>query len=511
MHNPQGNKAVVNFVYRKPVVILLIGILVSLIVHLPFVNEPPYSQHVWRQALTLGVADNFYNEDMNILYPRVDNRMERDGVTGMHFPLYEWLCAALYQVFGPVFPVHRLLSFFFGILGAVGMYLLTDNLFRNKLVAAFASWFYIWSPELFYDHFIALPDVIALPAVIWGLYLFLRAWERRNTPVFYFLLMFSALALLLGGLVKLQYLGVGFFIAGLLWNDRKNIKVKELFSLAVFGAVAVLPALAWYRRSGKMIEESGLADVGLELKPAESLEKAFSTLGRNLWADIPETILGWLAFACLFFTLFLVVRNRKWRSPSSLPWILAGIGYFIYHIMELRVLDHHQYYMLPYLVFLLPLAGYGAHRLTAQRAWLLLTVILLIHPALTLARMLPSRFANGNKMIPAEFYNSEQRNALRNALPDTVPVFAGPDESLCIYFYFLGKHGWVFRNGQELSKKFGGVPYLDKGRSNGCLYLYTSDEKVLTDSFVRSRIDTTVLITGRFHLVKLVEPDSTSD
>ena len=69
--------------------------------------------HVWRQCNTLAVARNYYQEDMNILKPRVDHRKGTDGVTGMAFPLYEYLLASIYKEFGFKPYTHRFLQLFF--------------------------------------------------------------------------------------------------------------------------------------------------------------------------------------------------------------------------------------------------------------------------------------------------------------------------------------------------------------------------------------------------------------
>jgi hypothetical protein len=38
----------------------------------------------------LAVARNFHEESSNILEPRVYRCGEENGITGMHFPAYEW-------------------------------------------------------------------------------------------------------------------------------------------------------------------------------------------------------------------------------------------------------------------------------------------------------------------------------------------------------------------------------------------------------------------------------------
>jgi hypothetical protein len=104
---------------------------INLFLHLPFMNLPPQSIHVWRQCSTLAVARNFYEEDMNILKPRLDDRMDRDGVTGMQFPSYEYLVALGYELFGEHNWVYRSVSFPIYCLGSWVIYELFFILFQS--------------------------------------------------------------------------------------------------------------------------------------------------------------------------------------------------------------------------------------------------------------------------------------------------------------------------------------------------------------------------------------------
>ena len=89
----------------------VISFILSFSTHLPFLNRPPESQHGWRQCSTLAVARNFYQEEMNPFRPRVDQRFQSDGVTGMHFPSYEYVLAGIYHLTGEKYWVHRCYSF----------------------------------------------------------------------------------------------------------------------------------------------------------------------------------------------------------------------------------------------------------------------------------------------------------------------------------------------------------------------------------------------------------------
>ena len=54
---------------------ILVLILMQILSHFTYLKLPAVGNHVWRQCNTLAVARNYYQEDMNILYPRIDKRL----------------------------------------------------------------------------------------------------------------------------------------------------------------------------------------------------------------------------------------------------------------------------------------------------------------------------------------------------------------------------------------------------------------------------------------------------
>ena len=451
-----------------------IALMLSLAMHLPFLNLPPYSQHVWRQTSTLNVADNFYEESMNIFLPRVNQRYDGDGITGAPFPLYEWVLASSYHIFGNQFWLHRSLSWLLTVMGAFAMFTLAKRWWKIEMAALAAFVFYLFSPELFYDGWIALPDTMALAFCLWGLIHFERFWNdgKQNS------IWISGVFFMLGGAVKLQYLGIGFIPLGMLIRDRNKLNLLVMLQLALFGGLAVLPALAWYRYSAGLIEKSGLADFGLELKPADSLEMALNVVQKNLISDIPEVILGFVAFAGFLLCFFLFLRNPdRFKHPLFLPILVFSLGFLVYHLLELRVLELHQYYMLPYLTILIPLAAKGITSLSRGK-WSLLVVFLLLQITITGFRMIPSRFAGEDKMIHPAFWDEDSREALRNCIPDSSLVLTGPDDSRCINFYFLHKKGWAYGSVEELFVQHDDGTNMDDAMRGNCEYLMTSDTHI---------------------------------
>jgi Dolichyl-phosphate-mannose-protein mannosyltransferase len=481
----------------------------SLLLHLPFFPLPPKGAHSWRQCNTMAVARNFYEEDMDIMRPRVDRRGTSDGVTGMQFPAYEWAVAAAYQVFGFHEALPRIINWLIFSLGAVACYALVRLLSRSGWAGAVAAWAFTWSPELFYHGINALPDVLALSASIGGLYFFLRWYQSAGGAAGSY-----ALALLLttlAGLTKLQFLAIGAPIAVLvlrdLWLQRLDWRRRAL-PLVVFAGVAVGLPLAWYARAVRLIKESGLADFGLELRPATSLAAGLRTLRDNLCSDLPELLVGFPGFVLLLLGGWALARGhygrRHWFAPL-LGWALILLAY---HLIELSQMDVHQYYMLPYLPLLVLTVALGATWLQQQKKGVLwLGLLLALQPVAAAVRIIPSRWGGGPREIPPALYYPDSRAALETAVPNNALCLVGPDVSGCKYFYFLHKKGFGFGAPEDLwSARPDGSTLLDSAVRHGARYLYTSDSTVLGHARVQPYLGREIKRVGEFRVLELRRP-----
>jgi hypothetical protein len=483
---------------------LLIGL--NLLLHLPFFTQPPTSIHVWRQSNTMAVARNFYEEDMNILRPRVDNRKSTNGVTGMQFPSYEWVVALTYKVLGFQEAIPRVINWLIFLAGVVAFHRLVLLLTGSAWLAAAGAWMLSWSPELFYHSINALPDVLALSASLWGLYFFLRWYQHPSFS--YFIL--SLLATTLGGLTKLQYLVVGVPIGALILRDWVQGRFdwrSRLGPIALFAGVSVGLTLAWYAYALRLIELSGLTDFGLEVRSASSWAAAVAILKDNVVSDVPELLLNFATFGLLLLGLFAIWRKRYWQQSMFFPLFAWSLVLGVYHLLELKQMADHQYYMLPHLPVLLLVAVVGAKWLREQSgrgAHLALWVLLLAQPALAFVRVVPPRWLRGPNGLPPELYYNDSRARLRAAAPDSALCVVGPDDSGCIDFYFLHKKGFGFAAKDQLfAADSTGRPYLSRCIQAGARYLYTNDSTLIADPRLKPYVRQPVVRVGDFRVVAL--------
>ena len=477
---------------------VLLGL--NFLLHAPFFHLPPMSLHVWRQCNTMAVARNFYDEGMNILKPRVDRRNATDGVTGMQFPSYEWLVAGGYHLVGFHEALPRLLNWVIYMLGVVAFYHLVRQVSGTVWLGAVGAWGLAWSPEVYYHGVNALPDILALTASIAGLYWF-GCWRANRQPG---LLLLSLLAVTLGGLTKLQFLVVGFPITVFVLRDllQRRYSGLQIAQLVGYAVVSVGTTLAWYAYALELITSSGLADFGLEIRPATDVATGLFIIKRNLVSDLPEVLLGYGALVLFAVGLWRLIRHAPVRHPWFGPGLAWGIGLLAYYFIELNQMRNHAYYLLPLLPVLLLLAAWGGAWLRRfPRARPLLVVALLVQPLWAVARIDWGRWVNHSSDVAPELFNPVSRAALEAATPPGALCVVGPDDSGCIDFYFLHKKGFGFDEpGQLAANTYSGKNYLADCVASGARYLYTNDTLSLRDPKLLPYLAREVKRVGRFRV-----------
>ena len=476
-----------------PLHVIWFNLVLSVVLRIGFINTPPVSIHTWRQCNTLAVARNMYTESMNPMVLRVDNRFDTDGVTGGNFPAYEFLTASIYHITGEKHFVARLLSLVLHLWGAFGMYYLIYYLLPKIRIiedehlrrwsAALGLMLYLWSPTLFYYGITALPDNLALPCSVWGAFFILKFTDTFYNPAQksnYLFAFLSLLFFILAGLTKIYFLSIGFFIAP--WiiikvlNTPQKSYIKLLF-FVIFGILVSGIPILWYLRAVNLIKQSGLADFGIEFRPTESWNKGLSILSRNLSSDIPELLLN---YAGLIFLLLGIKVIFSHRLSKQFLWSLGiwGLGLVTYHIVELRQMEHHDYYMWTHLPFFFIIASIGMFELKT-RSWgkFVVIVLLLLLPIFASTRIIPSRWIHKNPEVPDELQDKNQLVVLQNAVPKQSLCIVGPDVSNCIYFYYLNKKGWCYPELSQLADTNSELKQtnIQVAINKGAKYLYWND------------------------------------
>ncbi|MCW5924568.1 MAG: glycosyltransferase family 39 protein [Saprospiraceae bacterium] len=482
-----------DFLRKNALYVLLILLpVLSVAMHWRAFHADLLGVHVWRQAQTQAVIINFFEEDFNILNPRLDVRGSGDGVERKEFPLMQWLFAGAYKVFGKHLVLTRLLTFVVGLSALLGMFFLIKNLFGDSLAALAGAWALHFSPAFFYYMVNPLPDNFALCCSIWGLAFFFHWYARRGWGALFAAGFFISLA----ALCKLPF--VIYFVVPFVCFAKEYLRKKawrEPVRGALTMAIFLIPPVAWY--AWVIPTWQGTDVVGGILDNRFPMSRLLRFVFDNLVSTLPEMLLNYAAvpfFAAGFYFAFKRKAYRDGRFALLVALSAAALLYFFYEIN--MIANVHDYYLFPFVPLLFILVSYGAMQMlgggvAAQRVAVFL---LLLMPLTAYLRTRNS----WNPDSPG--FNKDwllHKKELREAAPDSALCVVGNDDSYQIFFYHINKKGWAFAENRL-------TPSALKGMVNeGAQYLYSDTRQVDEQPALRPLLDSLVLERGTVRVFRL--------
>lgn len=417
--------------------ILLIYFAFTCLVHLPFLNLPPSGSHVWRQCNTMGMARNFSEESMNLFLPRIDRRNETNGITGSHFPLFEWQLAGIYKLTGEHYYVARFYSAFIFSIAMLALYLILVQMGIKERTSVIGGLGLLSIPQFYYDSINAMPDIYALGLSLISAYYILKDGKQANNTS----ILLATILAIFAGLIKFQFL-----IIPLAFTAYQTFDAKNIARLSIYFSFVLVPVILWYQYAIELTKLNNLKEFGLWIKPI-SLETKFNTLFNNLISDVPELLIGYP----ILIALIVLIFKKSYRLHNS-PGMRLGLfwlaGFIVFYIIAIERMMHHSYYFMAVLPLVLIVLVKGL----VNQGWHTKYLYLIIGLNFVWSgfRIIPSRWTEDKQQIPVEFKNSHTLSEIRNSIPKGSLCLVGPDKSGCIYFYFTDTEGYSFENPSEL-------------------------------------------------------------
>lgn len=435
------------------------GMLLFVVGHVFFIHLPPTGNHVWRQSNSLALAKNFYEEDMNILEPRVDKRNMKSGVTGTNFPLYEWTLACSYKVFGFHHGLHRVYALLISLLSFLMVYLVFKE--RSEEVGRVAAWIFLFNPLVFYYGFSALPDMMAILLILFANLLVIRIFKNPKWYLYLLIVLFSAIALM----IKFTY--VLWLVIPFVMVDYKEIRTK-LVPLSISFFFALIPVVIWYKYANYLTQVSGgLVEFVYQARIIDSFAD-LKLLGLGLLSSIPEMLLGYPGLVLLVLALlFAQEKKNKVHWVFKMGAIILVGGYLL---AASQNLINHDYYLLPFLGLLIvamstPIARYKH----------VVPLLLLLMPIWAFIRIAPSNWIGEEVSKYAD-----ARDKLKVVVAKQDRVICGPDQTGSYLFYMLDVKGFPYEKVGDLTKEKKGILRLQELRDAGADYLITNHKADLT-------------------------------
>lgn len=395
------------------------------------------------------VTRNFYEGPANILYPRIDFAGEKTGITGMEFPLLNYIDYWVSELFGYQHWYGRLINLIVSSLGIwyffrlLKRYFSPETAFNAAIILLTSIWF-AYSRKI-------MPDTFATSLVIIGFYYAALYFEEEKRK-WLNLLLYAGFTLL-GVLAKLP---AGFLLilyAFFIFNRHLSIRLKLVF-FTVSG-ILLAPVAWWYFSWVPYLVEKYEFWHFFMGKPISIGAKELADhLGDGL-KHFYDAALKFSGFALFLVGLFFAVRRRH-----KLLLGILGLGFAAFLIIALKAgftFTHHSYYIIPFVPIMALVAGYGVAGFQKKTVQVLLLVLIVLEG--TLNQLHDFRL----KEHELAFVKLEAYMDSFSKRSDLIAVNTGDNPTA---IYFAHRKGWVTSNDELLNDAF-----REKIRQKGCKYI----------------------------------------
>ncbi len=319
-------------------------------------NAPLEVGHNWRQTLGTMVIRNFYETDANILYPRIDIGGDKAGITGMEFPLFNYIGYLLSLLFGYQHWYGRLINLVVSSFGIYMFYRLIRDYMKDERLAFYSTISLLFSLWFAYSRKI-MPDTFSASLILTATYCgfhYLSNQPANNSARPFSLLGFGVAATA-GMLTKLSSASLlAVLVVPFLQSAKKPAR------MAAFGITSCLclcitaawylywvPHLASTYQVSHFYFGTGVADGLRELISHTPL----------LLKRFYETSLRYTGFLLSLYGLgYAILRHDR----RVLTVVLLCFPPFVWFILTSGYnFAHHTYYVIPYIPVMALLAGLG--------------------------------------------------------------------------------------------------------------------------------------------------------
>ncbi len=289
------------------------------------------------------MARNFYENGFRLLYPQINWGGNSPGYVESEFPIYSFVIALLYDIFGMSDTWGRLLSVIFSLCTICVLYLLVRK-FISENAAVWSSFIYSIIPlSIFYSRAF-MPESAMLMCSVAGIWWF-SEWLDKG-KAWYFIL--SCVAIAMAVLLKLPALYLGLPLLYLAWV-RYGKSVVSRWILWLYAVLVILPVVLWYDHAHRIYEQSGLTYNiwGFGTDKWGNFDIIFTLKFYNdvLFKSIAERHLTWAGFIPFIGGLFIKRSGR--RELLFDYWLIAVVIYFL---IVGRGNQVHEYYQLPFIL-----------------------------------------------------------------------------------------------------------------------------------------------------------------
>ena len=314
------------------------------------------------------VARNFHEIDANIFYPRIDIAGELTGITGMEFPLLNYLIYLVSRIFGYQHWYGRLINLFISSFGLWFFYKLAKKYFTSQvsfyatIILAVSIWFQ-FSRKI-------MPDTFAMSFIVASIYYGTNYFETKRLPKKYLHLLCYVLLMMLGVLSKLPsgYLLVVFGL--FIFSSQIGLREKLIFVFA--SSLGLIPVLIWYFYwVPYLVDNFGFWHYSMGKNLEQGVREIIQNIPDTL-SKFYDTAIKYIGFAAFLFGLvYSIIKKEK---IVLLLFVISFLSFCVIIFKAGFYFPHHDYYVIPFVPVMALIAGYGLTQIANSK----IAIILLI-------------------------------------------------------------------------------------------------------------------------------------
>ncbi len=449
----------------------------------------PMSIHQWAQCDRASVARNYAQDGMNFFKPHTHFLSNTEGVTGLEFPLMNYLAAICYKLFGFNEFWYRALSLLFLSVGLFFTFRITELFLKQTVLAVLLTLSWYLSPILCYYSPNFLSDAASLGFIMSAWYFYFRYREERTKKFLLLFFLFATLASLtkvtslISIVVILTITLMEYFSSNvnLFKQLLKQVTVnrKEIVICAV---LTFLLVIGWYGYaailSNKMTDKIFLVGIN----PPQSWSDF-----PWVWNDIKKLWLPYYYHWSMYIVyaismLVLVFRFKKLHPLLRLITLGLGVGTICFVFLFFNQYRVHDYYiiaLLPFFFFLVVAVVHYLQTVTQnqQRLKYLLHTFLLIICCISTwwcSIYLADKYTNDH--LP--YYNIEGYMESFGVQPSD-KVITLYDNSFNIQLYLMNRKGWRIEENKIETKRI--ESYINRGAK----FIMVNDTSALNNVFLK--------------------------
>jgi len=418
-------------------VIFYAALVLFFILHLYNITAPPNGYHKWRESDTASVTLNYYQDNLPFLTPRTNELSSSDKMTVMELPLYCYLGAQGYRLFGPNHFAPHLLTILAGLICLWLLYLTVKTRF-DRTTASLAVWAMAFAPLFFYYNYKIMPDILMLCLGLAGVCCYLFFLEKNSYVNF----ILSAACLALAACLKPMILSVYLPLLYLTWRQKDNRR-RNSFLFLIYIVLSLAPLALWMNYSGWLTSRSGAVTVFYQYLNSLFFKRIFLQWPVELW-------IGWVMVPAFIWGLGRLWKNKK--VGFYLVWLLASL---IAVTLVARYSQHHDYYSLIFVPPMAIITGCGLKVMLFEkgRGWRWAAIALLLLAPLGAYLRVENRFGGY-----ADFYVI--REAADRVIPKNEKVIVQDITRGAERLYELNRKGWYVKDNRDFGSI---VKFVDFG------------------------------------------------